>query len=362
MKKTILALLLVGTGAAALAQNTRSDSTNAMNNSNNSSITTTDTTINRNSNLNTDVNANTNNNLNSNTNSNQNLDSNNSNSMNSANPMNNMNSSTDSTRTMNNMNNNTMNNANTMNNNSNSTMSSTGSYNAYSAAASVPNKVQSAFQQAYPGATGARWEQSNDFYRVYYQNNGQDMNMYYDARGNSFMMALPVTQSGVTTDVISKIKGMYGTNVYDITPIKVADHSDAYNVRIIENGQIRSEVVDAQGQTVTQIYRTPETDSIWAANERMKRMQAADSARNNWNNTNMSTDQSTTTDSTSTNMNSNSNNSSSNNSTMSTDANTTTNNSGNNNSSTDSSQVNDHNATRTEEPKMKSDSTIKKDE
>lgn len=323
MKKTVLALLFLGSGAALLAQDTQSDTSRKSTDSAYNSSKNTDSTINK---INTEAGINSGNN------------------MNDTSSVNTMHQAAD---------------------NSKNNMSSTGNYNAYSATTAVPNTVQMAFQKEYPGASSARWEQSSDWYRVHYQNNGQDMNTYYDARGNSFMMALPVTQSSVSTDVISKIKSMYGTNVYDVTTIKVADHSDAYYVRIIENGQVRSEVIDAQGQAVTQIYRTPEADSIWAAKERMKAMNA-DSMSHNSNGINRNSDQGTSTDSTRTNRNANNMNTNSSNSangTLSTDANTNaSSNPGNNNSNTNNTQANDQNATKTEEPKIKSDSTIKKDE
>ena len=345
MKKTFLTLLLVGSGAALFAQNTQADSTSTINNNSSNNSSTNNSTINS-TNTTTDPNMSSGTNVNGNQTTNPSTMGATSDSSSGWN-----NNSTNKSDSTNVNTNNGMNNSSSMSN-SNSAMSSTGNYSAYSAATNVPSTVQMSFQKANPSASNARWEQSNDWYRVYYQNNGQDMNAYYDAKGNSFMMALPVMESAVETDVISKLKGMYGTNVYDVTRIKVADHSDAYVVRIIENGQVRSEVVDAQGQAVTQIYRTPESDSIWAANERMKKM-GMDSMNMQNGGSNMGIDQSSaTTDSSS--MNSNHNSTDNNMSTNSNDSmNSNTNNS--NDNKTDSTQLHDQNATKTDEIKVKAE-------
>jgi hypothetical protein len=111
------------------------------------------------------------------------------------------NTNTDSTRNTsgnltdsmtNNMNQN-MNHANT----DTTTRSTSSNYNAYGTATSIPYNVQKNFQSEHPGISDARWEQANDLWRVNYKNNGQDMNVYYGANGQSFMVALPVLQNQV---------------------------------------------------------------------------------------------------------------------------------------------------------------------
>ena len=183
-----------------------------------------------------------------------------------------------------------MNHANT----DNTTRNTSSNYNAYGTAVSIPYNVQKNFQTEHPGVADARWEQSNDLWRVNYKNNGQDMNVYYGANGQSFMVALPVLQNQVPEEVVSKVKEMHGNTVYDIITMKGTDSVDFYQIRIMEAGQLRTERINADGSEWVEM---PATD-----NNTMS--PATDSTNNsgNWNNNaNTNTDTTTnniTTDST----------------------------------------------------------------
>jgi hypothetical protein len=102
------------------------------------------------------------------------------------------------------------------------TLKSTGQYSAYSAAVSVPPNIQGSFTTNFPGVSDVRWEQNQDWYRASYTTGGRRMRMMYDTRGNSFALALPVTSGLIPDDVIEKAYTLYGDNVYDITRLMLA--------------------------------------------------------------------------------------------------------------------------------------------
>ena len=156
------------------------------------------------------------------------------------------NSDSSSNNSSNNTNTNSYNN-NQMNNN---TMSSNNSYNAYS---NVPTNVRSSFVRDYPSASNVNWSQSNEWYHVSYLNNGQAMNTYYNMAGQTFNVALPVMETQIPADVVSRVSSTYGASVYDITRTKGENNQDVYLVRILDNnGQIRTERMNAEGTTVTE--------------------------------------------------------------------------------------------------------------
>jgi hypothetical protein len=96
---------------------------------------------------------------------------------------------------------------------------STGDYSAY---ANMPPSIQRNFQAQYPGVTNAQWQPTyNGFWRASYMQNGQWMNVNYSPRGESFMVALPVLQSSVPAEIVSKAMDLYGGNVYDISLVKL---------------------------------------------------------------------------------------------------------------------------------------------
>jgi len=200
MKKTILSLLLIGSSCALFAQveqnrpdSTRVDSTNMGNNN----MNTTDSVPNNN--------------------------------------MNNTNISTTTGDTS----------------ITNETLRTTGAYSAYGAVVSVPTNIQTSFQQANPTAGDVRWEQNNEFYRASYSVGARRMKTFYDTRGNSFSLALPVTQSLVPDDVIERAYQLHGDNIYDIVRLQGAtDSLDIYQVRVIENAIVRAEKMHADGSAV----------------------------------------------------------------------------------------------------------------
>jgi hypothetical protein len=166
---------------------------------------------------------------------------------NSRDSMNNRNGSSGS---MNNNNwNNNSNGSQNYNQNNNSSsgnlMNSNNSYNAYGT--DIPYNVRSSFNRDYQGSDNVKWQQSNEWWHASYSNNGQNYNRYYNAKGQSYSVALPVIETQVPTDVASKISSMYGPAVYDITKVKGYNNQDMYVVRILDNGQIRTERINEDG-------------------------------------------------------------------------------------------------------------------
>ena len=236
MKKTLIALLLVGSSSALFAQNTPNTTTN--NNSdvqaNPSAAPTTDanTTVQPNANnVSTDVNTNVNTNPNIST---------------DANTPTTVSPSTDVNPTMQN---NTMTNTDARN-----SSVSTGNYNAYGTVATdVPTTVRYSFQKEHPDVTNAQWYQTpTGQLRVMYKDaNNQDMDVYYYGNSaQSYMISLPLRQSLTSDDIVAKAKTMFGLAVYDINRVKAANMEDVYHVRLLDNGQVKSVWINEQGSEV----------------------------------------------------------------------------------------------------------------
>ena len=141
------------------------------------------------------------------------------------------------------------------------TISSSG-YHAYGTAPNIPPTIQYSFQNDYPNVTDAQWYQTPaGQWRVRYKNNAQDMDVYYfGTSAQSYMVALPVLQSQTPDDIVTKVKSMYGMNLYDVNRIKAANDQYVYHVRLLENGQVRDEWISEDGTAVvaTDVYRTAE--------------------------------------------------------------------------------------------------------
>lgn len=137
------------------------------------------------------------------------------------------------------------------------TLSATTSSAAYSV--TVPASVQTSFQAAYPAVTGnVIWSQSGDWYTARYMDNGRIMESSYREDGKTFTRTVsPLMHSYVPEEVLAAATSHYGVNLYSITQSKGAG-GDVYNVTIIENGQSRTEWINADGSMVANPYRTEE--------------------------------------------------------------------------------------------------------
>jgi len=140
----------------------------------------------------------------------------------------------------------------------NVTLMTTSEYNAYSTfTAMPPTDVHSYIMRDYPAATDLHWRMENtDWWHAYYlDNNGMPMNVYYNMRGNTYTVALPVKQTWIPDAVVTKAVQLYGPVLYDISSIKGSDKQDIYAVRILENGMTSTIWMDENGNKVMDIYR-----------------------------------------------------------------------------------------------------------
>lgn len=168
--------------------------------------------------------------------------------------------STDST--MSNMNMGNMNNMNkdSMSRMNNASLSSNNAYNAYGATSvAIPYRAQMNFQKDYPGVANNNitWTQSGDWYHGTYLNNGRYSHIYYNDKGNTYTVSMPVTQTYVPDDIMSKATTMYGPTIYDVTTLKGdSTHANIYQIRTLENGQVKAQWIADDGSTVADPFRS----------------------------------------------------------------------------------------------------------
>jgi hypothetical protein len=142
---------------------------------------------------------------------------------------------------------------------------STSNYSAYG----IPNYVQMNFQTQHPNATNLTWERPTaDWYHGYYSDaNGRYTHVYYSTdpyynsqyypeRVTGYIVSLPVLQTYVPDAVITTATNLYKQNLYDITAMKGNSNQDIYEVRVQDNGELKSMWMDANGTAVTDYYRT----------------------------------------------------------------------------------------------------------
>lgn len=140
----------------------------------------------------------------------------------------------------------------------------TSNYNAYG----IPNYVQTNFQTQYPGVTNLTWtsptadwyhgyysDASGRYTHVYYSTDPYYNSKYYPERVTGYTVSLPVLQTYVPDAVITSATNMYKQNLYDITALKAKDSQEVYQVRVQDNGELKSMWMDASGTAVTDYWR-----------------------------------------------------------------------------------------------------------
>jgi hypothetical protein len=136
----------------------------------------------------------------------------------------------------------------------------------------VPVSIQGSFTAAYPSAADVKWSQSGDWYRARYRENGQIMQISYREDGKTLTMpAAPVLRTFVPEEIVSKAIDVYGMNIYAIGKTRGQDGQDLYNVTVIENGQSKTEWMNADGTTAMTPHRI--SDDQAASNEKAIRSQ-----------------------------------------------------------------------------------------
>ena len=141
--------------------------------------------------------------------------------------------------------------------NSKSAMSSNNAYNAYgTTSVNIPYRAQMNLQKDYPTANNITWTQSGDWYHGTYMNNGRYSHIYYDDRGNTYSVSMPVTETYVPDDIMNKVTTMFGPMVYDVTTLKGdSSHQNIYQVRTLENGQVKSQWIGDDGSSIMDPFR-----------------------------------------------------------------------------------------------------------
>lgn len=142
---------------------------------------------------------------------------------------------------------------------------STSNYNAYG----IPNYVQMNFQTQHPNVSNLTWTSPTaDWYHGYYSDaNGRYTHVYYSTdpyynvqyypeRITGYTVSLPVLQTYIPDEVITAATNMYKQNLYDITALKGKDSQQVYQVRVQDNGELKSMWMDANGTAVTDYWRT----------------------------------------------------------------------------------------------------------
>lgn len=182
-------------------------------------------------------------------------------------------------------------------NNNSDTSTSVSAYPAYgTASVAIPYRAQLNLQKDYPMVTAnnVTWTKQGEWFHGTYMNNGRYSHIYYDDRGNTWTVSMPVTQTYVPDDILGKATTMFGPMIYDVTTLKGdSAHSTIYQIRTIENGQVKAQWIGEDGNSIMDPFRVDVvTDLNTSTNAAMDNGNMNNMDSSNQNNMNMDMDSS----------------------------------------------------------------------
>jgi hypothetical protein len=120
--------------------------------------------------------------------------------------------------------------------------------------------VQSYVVRDFPAATDVHWRQDGDWWHAYYLDAGQPTHVYYNNAGQTFRVSIPVRQSLIPDDVVNQAVSQFGPMIYDVNTVRGANGQEIYHVRLIDNGQVVSQWLNADGSNAIDVWRVDVAD------------------------------------------------------------------------------------------------------
>ncbi len=125
----------------------------------------------------------------------------------------------------------------------------------------VPDYILLDFKRVNPGVTEVEWTPADQMWKATFADNNRLTHLYYNNTGEAYRLVLPVISTYVPEEVVASALEHYGTSLYDITKMKAADHADVYQVRLLEQNNLRSVWMNADGVIITEgIYKMKTDD------------------------------------------------------------------------------------------------------
>lgn len=116
----------------------------------------------------------------------------------------------------------------------------------------VPANLQSTFTKSFTNVKDVEWEKKGDYYKVEFEINRMDHDIWYDAQGNVIKSKIEISESELPSAVASAVKTKYAD--YKIDSVEVLEEGGKKTYKVeIEKGwtKERKLVLDASGEILS---------------------------------------------------------------------------------------------------------------
>ncbi|WP_325452451.1 PepSY-like domain-containing protein [Gelidibacter sp.] len=118
----------------------------------------------------------------------------------------------------------------------------------------VPQNLQSIFNSSYTNVTDVEWEKKGDHFKVEFEINKMDHDVWYDAEGKIIKSKIEISEAELPSAVASAVKTKYADYKIDSVEVREEAGKKTYEVEI-EKGwsKERKLIVDASGSLLSDI-------------------------------------------------------------------------------------------------------------
>ena len=118
----------------------------------------------------------------------------------------------------------------------------------------VPSEVNTTFSQSYSNATDVEWEKSGDFFKVEFEINNMDHDIWYDGNGKMVKSKIEISEKDLPGNIVSAVKNKYADYKIDSIEVHEENSVTTYEVEIEKAwSDERTLMIDSSGNILSDV-------------------------------------------------------------------------------------------------------------
>lgn len=116
----------------------------------------------------------------------------------------------------------------------------------------VPSNLQSLFTATYANSRDVEWEKKGNHYKVEFEVNNRDHDLWYDADGTIIKSKIEIAESDLPAEVATALKNKYADYKVDSVEVREENGEKTYEIEIDKGWTLeRKLVLDASGKIIS---------------------------------------------------------------------------------------------------------------
>lgn len=116
----------------------------------------------------------------------------------------------------------------------------------------VPSNAMQSFEKEYSNATDVEWEQENNLYKVEFDIDRKEHEIWYDASGKMSKMEKELNENDLPQTIKSKITSTYTSFIIDDIEMKEESGKTTYKVELEKGREEKTVIFDKSGSVINE--------------------------------------------------------------------------------------------------------------